>query len=272
MLRNIINAISSATRALFSDWKTAIVFVALYAAFVFSLYLFFTTPEARMWQVALTFLLLLIIPILFFVLQAMGVNYTDSETKFNDLLKQAGRNFWKLLLISLPFIALIWFLVWGVNKLEFISVTGIREAAMSSEQTKAGEERIKLIKTVATTVNGLLLYFILPLLSIQLWIAVLRDGFKRTLKGIGRVLLRAFAPRVVMTYLLGFLVFGVLPYFILTTRTPLKSPWMDLSVLGIRIALALLVILIGWMVTLGAMKILTAKETKDAELPQAETA
>lgn len=269
MLRNIINAITSATRALFGDWKTMVVFVVFYAAFVFSLYLFFTTPEARLWQVALTLLLLLIIPILFFVLQAMSVNYTNAETKLNDLLVRAGREFWKLLLISLPLIALVWLLVWGINKLEFIGVTGIREAATSSDKIKAGEERIKLINTIVFTVNGLLLYFILPLLSIQLWIAVSRDGFKQTLKSLGRVILRAFAPRSLLTYLLGFIVFGVLPYFIITTRTPIKSPWVDLSVLGIRIALALLVMLIGWVVTLGAMRILSTESVKNKEIAQA---
>ncbi len=216
-----------------------------------------------MWQVALTLLLMIIIPVLFFMLQAMGVKYTNAEIKLSDLLRLAGRDFWKLLLISLPFIALVWFLVWSVNKLEFMGVTGIREAAQSSEQIKTGEARIKLINTVAFTVNALLLYFILPLLSIQLWIAVLRDGLKQTFKGILRVLLKAFAPRLVLTYLLGFVVFGVLPYYIITTRTPIKSPWMDLSVLGLRIGLALLVILIGWVVTLGAMAKLSS--TSDSQ-------
>jgi hypothetical protein len=103
----------------------------------------------------------------------------------------------------------------------------------------------------------LILYFLVPLFSIHLWIATLRDGFKQTLTGIFRVLLGAFAPRSVLTYLLGFVVFGVLPYFIITTRTPIKSPWLDLTVLGLRIALALLVALIGWVVTVGALSLLT---------------
>ena len=270
MLRNIITALTSATRSLFGNWKTTIAFVLLYAAFVFSLYLFFTTPEARLWQVAFMFLLLLVIPLLFFVLQAMGLNYTNTPTKLGALVGQAAREFWKLLLISLPFIVLFSLLVWGVNKLETIGVTGIREAANSSEQFKTGEARIKLINTTAATVNGLLLYFILPLLAIQLWISTLRDGLKATLKSLARHIFRAFAPRAVVTYLLGFIVFGILPYYIITMRTPIKSPWLDLSVLGLRIVIALLALLFGWVVTLGAMKILTAEN--NPEIVQAEQA
>lgn len=269
MLRNIINALATAARTLFTNWKLAALFVGLYVAFVFSLYLFFTTPEARLWQVGLTVLLLLAAPLLFFVLQAMGVRYTEAEYQPGAGFKQAWRDGWKLLLISLPFIALVWLLVWGVNKLEAIGVTGIRDAANSSDQIRTGEERIKLINTVAATVNGLLMYFLLPLLSIQLWISTARNGFKASVKRLGGVLLRAFAPRAVITYLLGAVVFAVLPYFIVTMRTPIKSPWVDLTVLGLRIALALLVILVGWVITVGAIALLTPTTpqaaVKDAE-------
>jgi hypothetical protein len=256
MIQNIINA----SRALLGNWKTTAVFVVIYAAFVFAVYLFFTTPEARMWQVALTFLLTLLIPILFFMLQTMGVEYVNGERPFGEWLARVSREFWKPLLISLPVIALTWLVIWGLNKLDFTLTTGIREAASAAGTDaayKAGEERIKNLALGITVVSALILYFLVPLFSIHLWIATLRDGFKQTLTGIFRVLLGAFAPRSVLTYLLGFVVFGVLPYFIITTRTPIKSPWLDLTVLGLRIALALLVALIGWVVTVGALSLLT---------------
>ena len=264
MIRTIINAITTATRHLFANWKTTAVFVALYAAFVFALYLFFTTPEARMWQVGLTMLLLLVIPVLFFVLQTMGVEYVNRERKFSEWLARAGREFWKPLLLSLPVLALAWLVIWGLNKLDYSLTAGIREAANSAGTDtayKAGEERIKTLALVMSVVSALVIYFIVPLFSMHLWIATLRDGIKQTLKGFFRVLLRAFAPRSVLTYLLGFVVFGVLPYYIITMRTPIKSPWLDLTVLGLRIALALLVVLIGWIVTVGAMALLQPRET-----------
>lgn len=268
MIRTIINAITTATRNLFANWKTTAVFVLLYAAFVFALYLFFTTPEARMWQVALTILLFLIIPILFFVLQTMGVEYVNSERKFSEVLAQAAREFWKPLLLSLPVFAVTWLVIWGLNMLDASLTTGIREAANAAGTDaayKAGEERIKNLALIITVASALLLYFLVPLFSIHLWIAAVRDGIRQTLKGIFRVLLRAFAPRSVLTYLLGFVVFGLLPYYIITMRTPIKSPWLDLTVLGARIALALLVILIGWVVTLGSLKLLTTEYTESTE-------
>ncbi|HEX4949896.1 MAG TPA: hypothetical protein VFZ34_24735 [Blastocatellia bacterium] len=264
MIRNIINAITTATRAFFGNWKTAVIFVLLYAVFVFAVYLFFTTPEARMWQVALTVLLLLVIPVLFFVLQTMGVEYVNGERKFSELLARAGREFWKPLLVSLPVMALTWLAIWGLNTLDHTMTAGIRDAASSAGTDaafKAGEERIKTLALTITVVSALILYFIVPLFSIHLWIAAVRDGIKQTLKGILRVLLRAFAPRSVLTYLLGFVVFGVLPYYILTMRTPIKSPWLDLTLLGARIALALLVVLMGWVVTVGALSILQSTAT-----------
>lgn len=253
MIQNIINA----ARALLGNWKTITMFVVIYGVFVFALYLFFTTPEARMWQVALTFLLTLLIPILFFMLQTMGVEYVNGESNW---LTRVGREFWKPLLISLPVIALTWLVIWGLNKFDYTMTAGIREAASAAGTDaayKAGEERIKNLALGITVVSALILYFIVPLFSIHLWIATVRDGIKQTLKGIFRVLFRAFAPRSVLTYLIGFVVFGVLPYYIITTRTPIKSPWMDLTVLGLRIALALLVVLIGWVVTVGALALLT---------------
>lgn len=274
MIRNIINAITTATQSLFGNWKTTAAFVVLYAIFVFAVYLFFTTPEARMWQVALTFLLTLLIPVLFFVLQTMGVEYVNGEGKFSEWLARVGREFWKPLLISLPVIALTWLAIWGLNTLDTTLTAGIRDAAASAGTDaayKAGEERIKTLALTFTVVSALILYFLVPLFSIHLWIATLRDGFKQTLKGIFRVLYRAFAPRSVLTYLLGFVVFGVLPYYIITMRTPIKSPWLDLTVLGGRIALALLVALIGWVVTVGALALLTPPTptpvAKEAEAP-----
>ncbi len=272
MIRTITTAITTATRHLFANWKTTAVFVALYAALVFALYLFFTTPEARMWQVGLTMLLLLVIPVLFFVLQTMCVEYVQGERKFNAWLARAGREFWKPLLLSLPVLALAWLVIWGLNKVDYSLTTGIREAANAAGTDtayKAGEERIKTLALVMSVVSALVLYFIVPLVSMHLWIAGLRDGIRKI--RIFRVLLRAFAPRSVLTYLLGFVVFGVLPYYIVTMRTPIKSPWLDLSVLGLRIGVALFVLLLGWVVTLGALALLTPQTpmpvAKESETP-----
>ena len=260
MFRSMFDAIITAARSFFGNWKTMAAFVALFTALVIAVYLFFTTPEAKTWQVALTFLLTLAIPVLFFMLQTLGVEYVNREHKLSEMLARTGKEFWKLLIISLPVIALTWLVVWGINKFDVSLTAGIRDAANSAGTAvaeKAGEERIKTLATTITIVNALILYFIVPLFSIHLWIATLQAGFKQAIVGLLRIIVRAFAPRSVLTYLLGLIIFGVLPYYIITTRTPIKSPWLDLTMLGLRIALALLVIMIGWIITVGALALMT---------------
>lgn len=260
MFQSILNAITTATRSFFGSWKTLASFVVLFGVFVGAVYLFFTTPEAKMWQVAITILLTLAIPVLFFMLQTLGVEYVNNEHKFSEMLARTGKEFWKLFIISVPIIVLTWLVIWGINKFEYTFTAGIRDAAVSAGTEiaeKAGESRIKTLATTITVVNALILYFIVPLFSIHLWIATLRTGFKQTLKGLVRIIARSYSPRSVLTYLLGVLAFGVIPYYIVTTKTPIKSPWLDLSLLGLRIALALLVVLIGWIITVGALTILT---------------
>ena len=261
MIQTILTSLRTSTQAFFGNWKKPGVFTALYALLVFALYLFFTTPEAKLWQIAFSILLIVLIPILFFVLQVMSVKYTNVDSTLNDLLKRGFSECWKLFLISLPFILLTWLAMWGMTKLNTSMITRIENApAETTAQIKASEQNLKNLAWAFSAAWALLLYFILPLFSIQLWITTLREGFAPTLKRIFSVILRAFAPRSVITYLLGFIIFAVIPYFIITTRTPVKSPWLDLSLLGFRIALGLFIALAGWVVTVGSLSLFTKSE------------
>ncbi len=261
MIRNILDVFTSATRTFFGNLKNLAAFTFIYALLVYACYLFFTTPEARIWQVGLTILLTLLIPILFFVLQVMSVKYANADNNFSELLRRGFTEFWKLFLISLPFLLLFGLAIWGLIKLKNSMTTRIENTPTeTAAQIKAADLQLKNVARGFWAIHGLLMYFILPLFSIQLWITTLRDGCAQTFKRIFSAILQAFAPRSVVTYLLGFLVFAVIPYFIITTRTPIKSPWMDLSVLGIRIALALLIALVGWIVTVGALTGLTPEK------------
>jgi hypothetical protein len=261
MIQNILNSLRTSTQAFFSNWKNLGVFTLIYALLVFALYLFFTTPEAKLWQIAFSIILIVLIPILFFALQVMSVKYTSVDSTMNVLLKRGFSEFWKLFLISLPFILLTWLAIWGMTKLNVSLTTRIEKApSETTAQIKAVEQNLKNLARGFSAVWALLLYFILPLFSIQLWITTLREGFAPTLKRIFSVILRAFSPRSVITYLIGFVIFAVIPYFILTTRTPIKSPWLDVAFLGFRIALALFIALAGWVVTVGSINSLQKSE------------
>ena len=90
-------------------------------------------------------------------------------------------------------------------------------------------------------------------------------GLKATLKGLHRVLGRAFAPRSVLVYAVGLFLFGLMPYFVLFTRTALTNGWAELTVFGLRLALVFALTLVGWVVTLGALARVTPPETGTPE-------
>ena len=70
-----------------------------------SLYFFVIVKEATFVQVTLTFASAIVAPFLFFLLQAMIVS-DATESKRASLLKKSLTSFWKLILITLPLIAL----------------------------------------------------------------------------------------------------------------------------------------------------------------------
>jgi hypothetical protein len=106
----------------------------------------------------------------------------------------------------------------------------------------------------------LLLGLVLPLAAAHLWLSAARVGLKVTLKGLHRVLGRAFAPRSVLVYVVGLFLFGLMPYFVLFTRTSLTNGWAELTVFGLRLALVFALTLVGWVATLGALARVTPPE------------
>src|ERR1041384_1782222 len=104
-----------------------------------------------------------------------------------------------------------------------------------------------------TTLRYLIFFLILPLAAIHLWIATARDGLKQSLGRSAKILGRSFAPKAVVTYLIGFIFFAVVPYFLVVTKTPAGSAWLDAGLLVVRLLLAMAFSLAGWVVTVGAL-------------------
>ena len=96
--------------------------------------------------------------------------------------------------------------------------------------------------TVVTALRYLLIAVVAPLLAIQLWI--------------GTSLRRAFAPQSVFVYALGFLIFAVVPYFLIAKTIPTERAWLELSLLLLRLSTAAVLILLGWVTTVGAISLL----------------
>ncbi|HZS08896.1 MAG TPA: hypothetical protein VFD58_28930 [Blastocatellia bacterium] len=261
MLKNIINALTTAARGLFGNWRALSAFFLLYLALLLALYWLFTSGVATIMQVLFTFVLAVIIPVLFFVIQAMSVSYTTSEAKIGALLKQSLRDCWRLLVIGLPLLLLAWLVSYLLGRFEENVVAGAAEAARRAGSSARSSSPVNWLGVMVTALRWLLLYIALPLVTIQLWIAASRTGLGAAIKGVGRSLARALAPRSLLTYLIGFVFFAVIPHFLFFTLTPAKNQWLELSLLGARVALALVFIFFGWVVTLGALAKIDADRT-----------
>src|SRR5438105_12690786 len=270
MTKNVIAAIGASIRALLAHIPALVVLGVLYALFIIACYFFITTREASVIQVLFTFVFAVAIPVLFFALQAGCAGFAVGMDAPGATLRIAGKAFWKLFVVSLPLVLVIVLCVWLLNKVE-TRITAKPAPATQSEthgsvsedeseplsvpmHAPAHEEEAKKPKVhwsyvLLVTFRLLLFGIVVPLILINLWLGVARDGLRGMFKGFGRVL----APQTVLTYAVGMIIFGVIPYFLLFTRIGTKGEWTELLLFGVRLLLAFLLSLIGWVLTLRAL-------------------
>jgi hypothetical protein len=255
-MKRIFYLLASASRELFRRPGALIILLVLYLAMLGATYLFFVTREATIGQLLLSLLLALAAPILFMVIHTMAARYNYGSRSAWSLLGGSLRDFWKLLVISLPLILIAVLAVYLFGKTETTAAT-VREAARAlpaPPRPIAPKPRpVDWQTVVITTLEYLVFCLILPLAAIHFWIGTARDGLKQTLKRSARILARAFAPQAVMIYAVGFIFFAVVPYFLIVTKTQASSAWIDAGLLVARLILAVLFSLIGWVVTVGAL-------------------
>lgn len=276
MMKNSLTLLGMAARTLLRNWPALLLINLLYALLLATLDLFISTREATIPQLSFTVLLAIAAPVLFFMIQAAGINYTRT-TGARALLGRALRDFFKLLLISLPVIALGVLIYYLLNKLQVRfpvppfepSHETSRAALSASSTTQATPPPMPLHwpSILISTLRILLLFVFLPLVTIQLWIAFIHEGIASTFKRLHRIIARAFTGQALLIYAVGLLLFGLLPYFLTFTRTPIKNAWGELIIFGIRLALAFVLTLWGWIITLGAL----TRNTLDADTNLAPT-
>jgi hypothetical protein len=227
MYSQSIKAILSAARSLFSNRRVLLLMIAAYAGLLLAIYLFVSTREATIPQLLLTLVAVISAPALFFALQAVSVSYPDGPIS-RGLIKKSL----KLIAVSLPVVALTLLTIYGLNKFHSHP-------------------------TIVTAVRYLLLAVVIPLLAIQLWIAGSNSGLRVLVKSLRKVLSSTFAPHSVFVYACGFLIFAVVPYYLLQGKTSIQRPWLELSLLFLRLGVSAILILIGWVTTVGAISILS---------------
>ncbi|HEX7957067.1 MAG TPA: hypothetical protein VF508_09000 [Pyrinomonadaceae bacterium] len=281
MFKDSLKALGESARAAFRDWRGLLLLAALYAALLGSVYLFFSTLVATGWQLAYgTALAGLAAPLLFLLLQSAAAQAALPGAARAGLLRRAARGVPKVLLLALPVAALaalcvylLWKLPDWLPKVEelprsYASGTGELKPAPLSWQ-----------EALTSTLWLGLLGFVLPLLAAHLWLGAAREGLGATLRGFHRVAGRALLPRSVLVYALGLFVFGMTPYFVIFTRTPVSNAWAEMALFGLRLGLAFALTLLGWVVTLGALARVTPPDAavvpsaaEPAPAPAPETA
>src|SRR5688572_1776201 len=107
MVKTSFQSITAAVRNVFNNWRSVLVAAIVYAALLAALYTFVVVREASMLQVVLTFALALVAPLLFFWLQSMIVGIADEDRlPVGSLLKRSLGDLWKLIVVTIPLIAL----------------------------------------------------------------------------------------------------------------------------------------------------------------------
>jgi len=226
MFLKSIKAIVSAVRMLFSSRRALALMVIAYAGLLTSIYLFVSTREATIAQLVLTMAVAVVAPALFFLLQAASVSYTNGPS-----IRKLATDSLKFVVVSLPVIGLTVLALYGLNKVQ-------------SHQT------------VVTTLRYLLVALVAPLLVIQLWIATSNNGLRSLLRSLRKILVKTFAPQSVFVYAFGFVIFAVAPFVLVEMSVQTERAWLELSLLVLRLAVSALLILIGWVMTVGAISIL----------------
>ena len=233
MYLKCFSAMFSAVRLLLKSPRVLLMLLLTWAGLLTAVYLFASTREATISQLLLTLVVVIVAPALFFVLQALSVTYADGPI---IRTRQMALDCLKLIVVSLPVIALTLLAVHGLNKLQSHL-------------------------TLATTLRYLLIAVVAPMLVIQLWIAATSGGLRSLAKRLHRVLGQTFAPQSMFVYACGFAIFAVVPCVLLQVGISSQRPWLELSVLIVRMILSALLILLGWVTTVGAISILNRTDS-----------
>lgn len=248
-------SIGTTAREVLRNWRMMPLFILLYASLLACLYLFISTREATLRQIVITALAATLAPVLFFLLQGAGASYTLTEQGSVALARRALRTFWKLFIASIPLILVGVLFVYVLDKLQarYPLPDPPPLPEMNHPAATPPPAPLSWQSLLFPSLRLLLLGIVLPLMAMHLWIFIAREGFKTTLKKLHRVLLRAFAPASIFVYTLGLVAFAFIPYFLIFKRTTVESAWLELLVFGLRLALAFVFTLWGWLITLGAL-------------------
>ena len=245
----------SAIATTFANTGALLVFAIIYAFLLVASYTFIAIREATVWQVLVTYALMILIPIAFFTLQSAIVNRAiDQKLRWRVILIDAL----KFLVVTILVLLVVWLLHYLLNKLAArypAPVVQIPPPAKAAQPATPTTPPLHWPSLIFATLRFVLWGVAFPLAAIHLWIAIAGGEFrtlfaKSIFKRISSALARAFSPDSVLIYGLGLIIFFVLPYVILVPTFTINSNKMEFAVFGLRLLLSFLLSLIGWVLTL----------------------
>lgn len=254
----------STIAAIVANPGALLIFATIYAVLLVASYLFISIREATIWQVLITYALMILIPLGFFTLQSSIINRVlDEKFRWRVILIDAL----KFLTLTILVLLVVWLLYYLLNKISarypapVVEVVATNQATPQTTPTPPPTPPLHWPSLFFTTLRFVLLGVVFPLATIHLWIAVagggvrtlFRDGAKSFFKRIGSALTRAFSPDSVLIYGLGLIVFFVLPYVALVPTFTIKGNKTEFVVFGLRLLLSFLFSLVGWVITLTAL-------------------
>jgi len=235
-------------RALTTNIRALIIFVALYAVLLLSFYLFISIREATVWQVLVTYLFLILVPAQFFFLNAAILDFArDSRFQWKQIL----RNTVKIVIVTVPILLVGWILWMLLDKVQLRYPAPLAPIVLTPGPARP--QPIHWPTLILSTIRFLFFGIALPLATIHLWIeATVPDlsGVKAFFRRIGASMARAFSSESVFTYGLGLVLFALIPYAILFVPFTVQGTKTAFAVFVVRLVLAFLFTLFGWIVTL----------------------
>lgn len=231
------------TRRLLREWRAVAALTTVYALLLAALFLFVSTKEASLWQIAWTLLFAALSPALFFILQAMIANYARGQSRALALIKNSLGDSCRLALSSIPLALPASLVFYLTNKLQ-----------------------ASLPPLLFSSVRLLLFAVVLPLIVVHLWSATLCEGLRAAFKGIRRSVARAFAPEAVRIYFTGLILFGLIPYLLLFMHTSAVRAPVAFGLFIARLVLVFIFTLAGWVLTVSSL----ARASLDESVAQGE--
>jgi len=258
---NVLKLWSSSIAATFMNFGALLIFALLYALLLVASYLFISLREATIWQVFVTYALLILIPVGFFILQASIISRViEEKLRWRVILIDAL----KFVAVAIPVLLVAWLFYYLLNKLSLrypapvVVVPAAAAGKAAAAATPPPTPPLHWPSLIIGTLRFVLLAVAVPLAMIQLWItvaggALFNGGVKAFLKRIGSSLARAFSSDSVLLYGLGLVIFFVLPYVFLVPIFKLNGNKTEFAFFVLRLVLSYLFSLIGWVLTLTAL-------------------